>query len=83
MNGGKVLHHKVESLQDLCGQQYDAVINCSGVHARSLAGDDSVQPVRGQVTRVSLSFEILAYTTNTIKRNTEALYTITRKLVWK
>jgi glycine/D-amino acid oxidase-like deaminating enzyme len=83
MNGGKVLHRKVESLQDLCGQQYDAVINCSGVQARSLAGDDSVQPVRGQVTRVSLSFEMLAYTTNTIKRNTEALYTITRKLVWK
>jgi len=58
MNGGKVLHHKVKSLQDFCGQQYDVVINCSGVQAHNLVGDKSVQPVRGQVLRVSLSFKL-------------------------
>ncbi|KDR20119.1 D-aspartate oxidase isoform X2 [Zootermopsis nevadensis] len=52
LNGGKVLHRKVENLHDLCGQQYDVVINCSGVQARNLVGDNSVQPVRGQVLRV-------------------------------
>lgn len=52
LNGGKVLQHKMESLQELCGQQYDAVVNCSGVQAHNLVGDNSVQPVRGQVLRV-------------------------------
>jgi hypothetical protein len=56
LNGGKVLQHKVQSLQELCGQKYDVVINCSGVQAYSLVGDGSVQPVRGQVLRVSYVF---------------------------
>jgi len=55
-NGGNVLQHKVENLQELCGQKYDVVINCSGVQAHNLVGDTSVQPVRGQVLRVSLMF---------------------------
>ncbi|KAJ9583047.1 hypothetical protein L9F63_022612 [Diploptera punctata] len=48
LNGGKIQQHKVEQLQDLCGQ-YDIVINCSGVHARHLVGDTAVAPIRGQV----------------------------------
>lgn len=51
-----MLQHKVENLQELCGQKYDAVINCSGVQARNLVDDSSVQPVRGQVLRVSVMF---------------------------
>ncbi|PNF19743.1 D-aspartate oxidase [Cryptotermes secundus] len=53
VNGGKVLHQKVESLQQFCGQNYDVVINCTGVQAHNLVGDKSVQPVRGQVLRVN------------------------------
>jgi glycine/D-amino acid oxidase-like deaminating enzyme len=60
MNGGKVLHQKVESLQQLCGQHYDVVINCTGVQARNLVGDKSVQPVRGQVLRVSQYFQFIS-----------------------
>ena len=56
LNGGKVLQHKVENLQELCGQKYDVVVNCSGVQAHNLVGDSSVQPVRGQVLRVSVAF---------------------------
>jgi glycine/D-amino acid oxidase-like deaminating enzyme len=55
-NGGKVLHQKVENLQQVCGQHYDVVINCTGVQARNLVGDNTVQPVRGQVLRVSQYF---------------------------
>lgn len=51
-----MLQHKVENLQELCGQKYDVVINCSGVQAHNLVGDSSVQPVRGQVLRVSVMF---------------------------
>ena len=56
LNGGKVLQHKVKSLQELCGQQYNVVINCSGVQAHNLVDDNSVCPVRGQVIRVSFIF---------------------------
>jgi D-amino-acid oxidase len=59
LNGGKVLHQKVESLQEFCGQQYDVVINCTGVQACNLVGDSSVQPVRGQVLWVRHYFEFI------------------------
>lgn len=33
---------------------YDVVVNCTGMGARWLCNDESVEPVRGQVIRVSI-----------------------------
>ncbi|GFQ97283.1 d-aspartate oxidase [Trichonephila clavata] len=49
--GGRIIEKKVESLSELAGK-YDAVINCSGIGARTLVPDPEVIPVRGQVMRV-------------------------------
>lgn len=47
--GGSVTPHSVDRLEDLEG---DVVVNCSGLGARTLTGDDSLYPIRGQVVAV-------------------------------
>jgi len=49
--GGRISHQQVESLRDVLGADH-LVVNCSGVGAGVLAGDESVAPVRGQVVRM-------------------------------
>ncbi|PSN50886.1 D-aspartate oxidase [Blattella germanica] len=49
--GGKVVQRKIERLDDLAGQ-FDVVINCTGIQAHHLVGDNLIAPVRGQVLRV-------------------------------
>ena len=49
--GGKVKQAKVTSLRDMVGQ-YDLVINCCGIGARTLVNDRDVIPIRGQVFRI-------------------------------
>ena len=49
-NGGLIVQHKVESLSEL--SSYDIVINCTGLGARELVGDESLFPVRGQLVAV-------------------------------
>ncbi|XP_037075632.1 D-amino-acid oxidase-like [Pollicipes pollicipes] len=49
--GGRVLRAKVERLDQLAG--YDVIVNCSGLGARDLVGDDKVMPVRGQVVKAA------------------------------
>jgi D-amino-acid oxidase len=51
--GGILRRQQVESLDELCGPDVDALVNCSGLAARRLAGDTSVVPVRGQIVRVT------------------------------
>lgn len=43
-------------VQDLSGlyERYEVIVNCTGVWAGELAGDASVEPIRGQVLRVKL-----------------------------
>ena len=49
---GAELHvRRLDSL-DEAGQGADAVIHCSGLGARTLVGDDTVAPVRGQIVLV-------------------------------
>ena len=36
---------------------YDVVVNCTGFGARELCGDSLVEPVRGQVIRVSKKYD--------------------------
>ena len=49
------MQRKVQSLQELAGE-FDAVVNCTGLGARWLCEDYFMAPIRGQVTRVSLSY---------------------------
>jgi len=43
---------QLRAVRDLDEPAGDAVVNCSGVEARRLAGDEDVRPVRGQVAYV-------------------------------
>lgn len=52
-NGGTVTYHRVRSLHELAADTVDVVVNCSGLAARELAGDDAVHPVRGQIVRAT------------------------------
>ncbi|XP_020631851.1 D-amino-acid oxidase-like isoform X1 [Orbicella faveolata] len=49
--GGSVVKKTIHSLDELAGL-YDVVVNCSGMRARELVNDLSMDPVRGQVLRV-------------------------------
>ena len=49
--GGTVQQRTVNHLEEL-GGTYDLIVNCSGLGARSLVGDQQVHPVRGQVLKV-------------------------------
>jgi D-amino-acid oxidase len=48
--GGTLERATVSALEDV---EADAVVNCAGLGARELAGDDSLVAVRGQVVRVT------------------------------
>jgi len=43
----------------VAAEGYNAVVNCTGLGARELVGDTSLQPVRGQVLRVTQHLVIL------------------------
>lgn len=47
--GGLVERRRIESLEEL---SCDIIVNCTGLGSRTLAGDDQVYPVRGQVLGV-------------------------------
>ena len=42
---------RVETLHDLAGQA-DAIINCAGLAARELVGDELIYPIRGQIVKL-------------------------------
>ena len=50
-NGGKLEERHLESLEELVGQ-YDLVVNCSGLGARELVGDEKLYGLRGHLIRV-------------------------------
>lgn len=50
--GGTLEQRRVCSLAD-AGRDADLVVHCSGLGARTLAGDASVVPVRGRIVRVA------------------------------
>jgi D-amino-acid oxidase len=51
--GGQLHRRRVGSLAELADEDTDAVVNCSGIASRTLVGDASVYPVRGQIVRVT------------------------------
>ena len=52
--GGRVVVSTVTSLDQLA--ECDVIVNCSGLGARSLVGDDTLCPIRGQLVRVRAPF---------------------------
>ena len=48
--GGEFVRMKIKDLEELSG--FDVIVNCSGLGANQLVGDQTVQPLRGQVMRV-------------------------------
>ncbi|KAK2579475.1 hypothetical protein KPH14_010789 [Odynerus spinipes] len=51
--GGELVRRKIRDLDELIEDGYELVINCSGLGARKLVGDNTVIPLRGQVSRAS------------------------------
>lgn len=49
--GGRVIAEKIDSLYNL-GENYDVVVNCTGLGAKFLCEDYKLSPVRGQVLKV-------------------------------
>ena len=49
-SGGKVEKCRINSLSELSA--YDVIINCTGLGARELVGDESVYPIKGQIVVV-------------------------------
>ena len=47
-----IVGKKVTSLKEIDEHSYDILVNCTGLGARQLLGDEKVAPLRGQVMRV-------------------------------
>lgn len=54
--GGKLVRKRIRDFTELIEDGYELVINCSGLGARELVDDDTVIPVRGQVSRANASW---------------------------
>lgn len=50
--GGEIQRRAVSRLEDLA-QEARVLVNCAGLGAREIVGDDSLRPIRGQILRVS------------------------------
>ena len=50
-NGGIIVQREVASLDDAFAEA-DIVVNCTGLGARTLVGDETMYPIRGQIVRV-------------------------------
>ena len=50
-NGGKCIVKRISSFADV-GDEYDVVVNCTAIGAKSLIEDPDLVPVRGQVNFV-------------------------------
>ncbi|KAK9708021.1 FAD dependent oxidoreductase [Popillia japonica] len=48
--GGKIIMKKIESFSQL--NEYDLIINCTGISSKYLNSDEKVKPIRGQIARV-------------------------------
>lgn len=50
--GGEIIQREVASLDEPLAET-DAVVNCAGLGARTLVGDDELYPIRGQIVRAA------------------------------
>jgi D-amino-acid oxidase len=50
--GGTLQTREIEMLDEVVGE-WSIVVNCTGLGARALAGDETVVPIRGQIVKMS------------------------------
>lgn len=50
---------KIESFSQL--NEYDLIINCTGISSKYLNSDEKVKPIRGQIARVRIHATTLLY----------------------
>lgn len=50
-NNGTIVERKLESLKEIY-EEYDIILNCTGLGAKKLCNDVNVLPIRGQVIQV-------------------------------
>lgn len=50
-----MIQRKIESLNEL--NDFDLIINCSGLGAKQIMDDNKMKPIRGQVARVKAPWE--------------------------
>ncbi len=48
--GGELVVHAFDTLEDVLALDEDTVVNCSGLGARDLFGDETLTPIKGQLT---------------------------------
>ena len=46
--GGRVERGRLDSLEDELTAGYDVLVNCTGLGARDLLGDETIEPLRGE-----------------------------------
>jgi len=51
-NGGKLEQGELKSFQDINPDDYDVVVNCTGLGAKGLCNDPAITPTRGHIIRV-------------------------------
>ncbi|KAL4709470.1 hypothetical protein ACJJTC_012807 [Scirpophaga incertulas] len=69
--GGKIVQTEISNLNDPLFRKFDALVNCSGLGARDIVPDDTVFPVRGQISKV-----LAPWANHVIMDNTGEVYII-------
>lgn len=49
--GGNILNKKINNFSEVA-KDYDIIVNCTGLGAKTLCDDDNLVPIRGQVIKV-------------------------------
>ena len=50
--GVKFEQKRLEGLEEVLARDFDCIVNCTGLGARTVVSDESMYPIRGQVLRV-------------------------------
>lgn len=61
-NGGKFIKRRIQNLNEFstfC--DYDIIVNCTGLGSKVICGDNTMQAIRGQVSRVKANWIYCAF----------------------
>lgn len=51
-NGGLIVQRKITNFKELVND-FDIIVNCTGLQAKELTKDELLKPIRGQIARVN------------------------------